>query len=113
MAAMIRMRNAKPVMVWPVCRKKSRPAPGPDGWFWRNARSVRRVHGHRVQDDFLLFRAAGVAERHHAALGEVAAGAHGVFRHVLFEELLEARDHATVGVLDVEEQRTRDRVVTG
>ena len=45
-----------------------------------------------------------------ATLGQVAARCQRIFRHVFFHEFLQAGDHTAMRVLDVEIQRTRNRV---
>ena len=49
-----------------------------------------------------------VGERDQAALGQVAVRAEGLLGDVLGDELVEARDHAAMRVLDVDVERARD-----
>ena len=63
-----------------------------------------------VQDSVLDFLALGVRQRGQATLRQVAVSTERAVRDVFRQEFVHVRDDVAMRVLDVEEDRTRDRV---
>src|SRR5919106_6225891 len=66
---------------------------------------ARGLHRNGVDCRFLHLFELVLGQRNQAALGQIAARAHGVVAHILLDEFLEVRHHAAMVVLDVDEQR--------